>query len=76
MQAIDTKALLDMHTAQSLMHSNLRHQEFVDVESRVVAEYKLKHKIYTDEFLKQKSKMEKIRDKDENATLFHQSIRA
>lgn len=51
-QATYTKTLLDMHNAQSLMHSNPGQQEFANAELRVVARYRIKHKIYT-EFLKQ-----------------------
>lgn len=74
-QVEDLKAYQAMIEAQKLMHQHHEEPEYNDVELVTVKEYRLKHQAYL-EFLQQKSKLNWITTRDENTTLFHQSIKA
>ncbi|XP_021851633.2 uncharacterized protein [Spinacia oleracea] len=74
-QAADLKAHHGMIAAQEGMHLNPHDKELANLELQAIQEYKITHKAYLD-FLKQKAKVEWIKNGDENTSWFHQSIKS
>ncbi|XP_021835103.2 uncharacterized protein [Spinacia oleracea] len=71
-QAADLRAYQTMVSAQTAMHNNPSDQSFADAELIAIQEYKEKHNAYL-AFLSQKAKLARLKDGDENTSLFHQS---
>ncbi|XP_021848075.2 uncharacterized protein [Spinacia oleracea] len=74
-QAAYLKAHHGMIAAQEAMHLNPHDKELANMELQAIQEYRTTHKAYLD-FLKQKAKVEWIKNGDENTSLFHQSIKS
>ena len=74
-QVEDLKAQKAMLEAQKQMQLHPGCRDLADKELEAVKVYKEKHGIYMS-FLKQKVKLDWLRDGDENTSIFHQSLKA
>lgn len=61
-----------MMEAQKLMHQNPDNEIYADAKLLAVKDYIQKHQIYV-EFLKQRAKVEWLKNGDENTSLFHEN---